>query len=706
MNSCQNLLKNIVGLLAVVLLISGCNDTAPENIEANYVDWRHHGNTHSEQRFSQLDQINTENVSQLGLAWAQDIPLARSLPATPLAVNGILYYSIDSGSVVYAIDGKTGEVKWHYTHKFESSDRMRSTMGAHRGVAFENGRIFYGTADGYLNALIADTGALLWSSYTFEDDKPRYISGAPRVFNGKVIIGHGGGDQGARGYVSTYDAKTGELVWRFYTVPGNPADGFENDAMAMAAETWTGEWWKLGGGGTVWNGMTYDPEFNRVYIGTSNGSPYSQTLRSPGGGDNLFLCSIVALDADTGEYIWHYQMNPAETWDYKAAMDILLADLTIDGQPRKVIMQAPTNGFFYVIDRETGNVISAEKWGGKVTWASHIDLKTGRPVEAENIRYENGPVEIWPGHNGAHNFQAMSYNPETGLAYIPHLEMGMIMDTVDKESWQLQQQILPKYSYALSSGATMAGYVDDSEHGGKGSLVAYDPVTQSEKWRVVNESYWNGGTMTTAGNLVFYGTALGEFAAYHAETGEQLWNFDAGLGIIAAPISYSIDGTQYVSLLVGYGASAALGLPAFEHGWKYAKQPRRLLTFSLNGDKVLPPTAQPDATVDPIVVEDFVPNPQLVEQGVMVYHMACAGCHGMMLNAEAVGPDLRESAAASNLGAFKAIVRNGVISKGMPEFNEFTGDQLEAMYHFIRAGALNAKAGVSADACEDCPVSL
>ena len=681
-----------------------CSSEQPQEAKGETVDWMFHGNDYSEQRFSSLSQINTENISELGLAWSQDIPLARSLPATPLAVGGVLYYSIDAGSVVYAVNGQTGSVLWEYTHTFESSDRMRTSMGANRGVAYDQGRIFYGTADGYLNALSASTGKLLWSVNTFEDDKPRYISGAPRVFNGKVIIGHGGGDQGARGYVSTYDVATGELLWRFYTIPGNPADGFENKAMEMAAKTWTGEWWKMGGGGTVWNGMTYDPEFNRVYLGTSNGSPYDPALRSPDGGDNLFLCSIVALDADTGEYVWHYQVNPREAWDYKAAMDMVLADMEMDGQPRKVLMQAPTNGFFYLLDRTDGRLISAEKWGGKVTWASHIDLETGRPVETENIRYENGPVEMWPGHNGAHNFQSMSYNPLTGLAYIPHLEMGMIMGSAG-ENFLAQQQMLPKYSYALNSGAILGGYLDDSEHGGKGSLVAYDPLTQTEKWRAVTDSYWNGGTMTTAGGLVFYGTALGEFAAYHAVSGEKLWSFDTGLGIISSPISYAVDGTQYVSLLVGYGASAALGLPAFKHGWKYAKQPRRLLTFKLHGDHQLPAQNPPETKVNPIVVTDFVADPQKAEMGVMVYHMACAGCHGMMLAAESVAPDLRESQIAANLTAFKAVVRSGVIPRGMPEFGEFGDLELEAIYHYIRGSALSAVAGENADVCEDCTIS-
>ena len=685
------------------MFFTACSDSALNGGGSTTVDWMHHGHSPSEQRFSPLTEINTDTVHRLGLAWWQDIHDARSLPGTPLAVGGVLYYSTDSAASVYAVEGDSGYVKWRYSHKMSTADRLRLTMGAHRGVAYSDGRIFFGSADGMLNALDAENGELIWSVSTFEDDRPRYISGAPRVFAGKVIIGHGGGDQGARGYVSTYDTETGKLLWRFYTVPGNPAEGFENRAMEMAADTWTGEWWRYGGGGAVWNAITYDPEFDRVYIGTSNGSPYDPAIRSPEGGDNLFLCSIVALAADSGEYVWHYQVNPREAWDYKATMDIVLADLEIDGEPRKVLMQAPTNGFFYVIDRSDGRLISAEKWGGKVTWADRIDLQTGRPVEAMDIRYEKGPVEIWPGHNGAHNFQAMSYNPMTGLAYIPHLEMGMVMNSVG-EAFDSIEQTLPKYSYAANSGVTLAGYLSNSEHGGKGSLVAYDPVSQTEKWRDVTQSYWNGGTMTTAGNLVFYGTALGEFAAYHATTGEKLWAFDAGLGIVSSPISYAVAGTQYVSLLVGYGASAGGGLPGFRQGWKFGRQARRLLAFKLDGTGVLPPSPEPETTVVPIEVKGFAPEPGKVRPGMMLYHAACANCHGMMLQAESVAPDLRESQPAANFDTFAAIVSHGVVDKGMPEFSDLNDQQLEAIYHYVRGGNLTgsgAETGTG-DAVEQC----
>ena len=360
-------------------------------------NWLSYGRTYAEHHYSPLADINAGNVQNLGLAWSLDLPLQRSLEATPLAIDGILYFSGTYGKV-FAVDAMSGRHLWEFDPDLanHSPEKLRLSMGGHRGVAYWRGKVYVGVVDGRLYALDAHTGKPLWSTQTFDDPKARKaITGAPRVFGGKVIIGHGGADYGTRGYVTAYDTETGEQLWRFYTVPGDPKKGFENAAMAMAAKSWDGQWWHWGGGGTVWDSITYDPDFNRVYLGVGNGSPWDAEIRSPGNGDNLFLCSIVALNADTGEYVWHYQVNPRETWDFKATANMILADLPIGDTIRKVLMQAPTNGFFYVIDRVSGKLLSAEKFA-KATWAERIDLKTGRPVEAPNIRYENGPVVIWP----------------------------------------------------------------------------------------------------------------------------------------------------------------------------------------------------------------------------------------------------------------------------------------------------------------------
>ena len=357
---------------------STIDDAALAN-EADGSDWPAFGRTFSEQRFSPLRQIDAENVARLGLVWSLDLPGVINVASQPLAVAGVVYFAVGQ-SVVHAVDARTGKLLWRHDPEVAkvAGPKLRAAWGS-RGLAFYRDKVYVGTLDGRLLALSAATGEPVWSVLTVERDDARFISGAPRVFDGKVLIGHGGADHGpVRGYVTAYDAETGRLLWRFHIVPGDPAQGFENAAMETAARTWTGEWWKHGGGGTVWNAITYDPEFDRVYLGTGNGAPWNQKIRSPGGGDNLFLCSVLALDADTGEYRWHYQTTPGETWDYNSAMDMLLATLPIDGKPRKLLLHAPKNGFFYVIDRETGKLVSAEKIG-KATWALRVDAtKIGR----------------------------------------------------------------------------------------------------------------------------------------------------------------------------------------------------------------------------------------------------------------------------------------------------------------------------------------
>jgi quinohemoprotein ethanol dehydrogenase len=408
---------------------------------------------------------------------------------------------------------------WKYDPKV-TGYKMRLAWGS-RGMAFWKGKIYAGTQDGRLFAVDATSGKLVWETQTTEPADVRYITGAPRVFNGKVVIGHGGADMGpTRGYVTAYDANTGKQLWRFYVVPGDPAKGFENKAMQMAAKTWRGEWWKFGGGGTVWNSMTYDPEFNRLYLGTGNGDPWNQKIRSPGGGDNLFLCSIVALDADTGEYLWHYQTNPGETWDFNSTMDIVLATLSINGAPRKVLMHAPKNGFFYVIDRENGKLISAQKFA-KVTWAERVDLESGRPVEVPGSRYESGEALIWPGSFGAHNWQPMSYSPDTGLVYIPARDLPTYYNDrgVNLESWKPT----PLDALGVRPGFTATqGSGDVAPDTGTGFLLAWDPVRQKEVWRQSDAGVTNGGALSTHGGLVFQGLADGQFVAYDAVSGAAL----------------------------------------------------------------------------------------------------------------------------------------------------------------------------------------
>jgi len=676
-----------IAALALVSMLWGCRTATPltGNALAGNVDWPGHGNDSREQRFAQSTQINAENVARLGLLWSLDLPNEVALEATPIEVNGVIYFS-GSFAAVYAVDAKTGRLLWHYDPQANEAtpQGLRLVWAVNRGVAYADGKIFVATRDCRMIALDARRGIKLWSTSFAVPGITASSTGAPRTFKGKVIIGNSGAESGARGFVTAFDIQTGKIAWRFFTVPGDPAKGFEDATMEMAAKTWWGQWWKYGGGGTPWNGITFDEELNQIYIGTGNSGPFNPKFRSKPGYDNLFLTSVVALDADTGHYKWHYQYNPREAWDWKATADMIVGDLTINGKARKVLMQAPSNGFFYVLDRTTGKVISAEKIG-KVNWADRIDLVTGRPVERPNIRYEGGSFTIYPNNEGAHNWQASSYNPATGLIYIPYQQEGGFTYTASAEGEADLKSDMERYK--LRFGVLRAGYRDkDDPRDGTGSLLAWDPVTQKERWRVDYPFFLNAGTMTTAGNLVFQGTNTGKFYAYDARTGARLWTFDAKLGIMAPPISYFRDGRQYVSLLVGYGGTGGAGGPGRKQGWKYGLQQRRLLTFALNGRAKLPPTAPPDFSVRPLDDPTIELDPVRVAAGQRVYEaMTCMVCHGGGADATGNAPDLRESPIALDRAAFRQILQTGpLVSRGMPIFDDLSEQEISDVYDYVR----------------------
>jgi quinohemoprotein ethanol dehydrogenase len=681
-------------LALVVAGVCGATWTAGQTIvdgraiadEKQGSNWLSYGRTYSEHHYSPLTRINSDNVRELGLAWSLDLPGERTLEATPLEVDGVLYFTGTYGKA-YAADAKSGRLLWSFDPDFAhyNPQVLRMTMGGHRGVAYWKGKVYVAVVDGRLFALDAKTGKPVWSTQTFDSkDAHKAISGAPRVFNGRVIIGHGGAEFATRGYVTAYDAETGTQLWRFYTVPGDPKKGFESAAMTMAAKTWNGQWWRWGGGGTVWDNFTYDPDLNRIYIGVGNGGPWNSGIRSPGDGDNLFLCSIVALDADTGHYIWHYQFNPRESWDWKATTNMILADLTIAGSHRSVLMQAPSNGFFYVIDRMTGKLISAEKYT-KATWAERIDLETGRPVEAPNIRYQHGAVVIWPSIAGAHGWQPMSFNPNTGLVYIPTVKQPERIEPAD----DLENLNNPtrQYFQVLGSRAQLPKVDPDD---GTSTLLAWDPVTQKKRWEVHYDGFWNGGTMTTAGNLVFQGTGRGQFLAYDAGTGHVAWRFDAGLGIIGAPISYEVQGVQYIAILVGYGGSAGNGGKIFDYGWRFNEQPRRLLAFAIGKSIPLPSGNNPPRyAVHAVDDAAIVVDSKLAAEGFRLFHSTCAGCHGVQLESTgSIAPDLRESRLAMDWASFRSVVHDGLLSSAdMPKYDDLSEQDLRGLYMYIRQRA-------------------
>jgi PQQ-dependent dehydrogenase (methanol/ethanol family) len=659
--------------------------------------WMSHGRGYWEQRFSPLEQVDTDNVDQLGLAWYADLDTERGQEATPLMVDGVIYVST-AWSKVKAFDAVTGEKLWEFDPEVPGDWAVNACCDVvNRGVAVWQGKVFVGTIDGRLVALDAATGRPVWEVNTIDRTKPYTITGAPRVVKGRVLIGNGGAEFGVRGYVSAYDAETGELDWRFYTVPGNPAEGFENPALEMAAATWSGEWWKLGGGGTVWDSMAYDPELDLLYIGVGNGSPWNHTFRSEGKGDNLFVASIVALKPDDGAYVWHYQVSPGETWDHTAAQQITIADLTIDGEARRVVMQAPKNGFFYVLDAATGELISAENFT-EITWATHVDLETGRPVETPEARFnETGkPFLSLQNPNGAHSWHSMSYSPETGLVYLP-IHGSPFLFGMQESFEPVKMATNVGVDFSANAGLDPAEVLEMTY----GRLIAWDPVAQREVWRVEREGQANGGTLATAGGLVFQGTGSGRFTALNAETGDELWAADTRTGVIAAPISYEADGIQYVAIMVGSGGSWAVIGGASNMKGIALPNVSRLLVYRLGGQLELPPAApltRPPLDPPPATAPDAV-----VAAGAPLYEKWCGSCHGAGVVGVGLLPDLRRSPYVSQPEAFGQVVLGGALAeRGMASFDEvFDADDVEAIRAYVIARANQDAAAASQGAASE-----
>ena len=645
-------------------------------------NWLSHGRDYNEQRYSPLNQINKQTISKLELEWSLDMGTTRGLEATPIIDNGIMFVS-STWSVVHAIDAKTGEELWVYDPNVPRSWARKVCCDVvNRGVAVWEGQVYFGTIDGRLISLDTVTGKKIWEINTLIDTSKDYtITGAPRIANGKVFIGNGGADMGGvRGYVSAYNTKNGNLEWRFFTVPGDPSLPFEHPEMEMAAKTWNGQWWTMGGGGTVWNSIVYDPEFNQVYLGTGNGSPWNQQIRSPGGGDNLFLSSIVALDANTGRMNWYYQTTPQERWDYTATQDIMLTELEIDGVERKVLMQAPKNGFFYVLDRKTGELLRANNYV-KTNWATHVDLKTGRPVLNPNKDYYEKAVWILPGTYGGHGWQAMSYDPEQKIVFIPTMEIAAV-HRVKKSFNETGLFKMQPQTVNTVTEFNLFDTVPDMTDGENippitGELIAFDPVSGKTQWTVKHEQFWNGGPLTTAGGLVFQGNGSGFFEAYNTENGERVWSKNVRIGIMAPPVTYMIDGEQYISILAGDGgASNFLGDNFGEWEGKVASIKYgnfgKLLTFKLNGKSKIEDIPEKDLTIpsQPLInasLED-------IKAGQDIYANYCAICHGSGVHGKTIS-DLRFMSSNTHT-YFNEIVLNGMFEEnGMKGFSDILSEK-------------------------------
>lgn len=645
-------------------------------------NWPSYGRTYGDQHYSPLHQINTGNVGRLGLAWSLDLPIGNTT-TQPIEVDGVLFFA-RAYSIVDAVDAVTGKLLWQYNpHALASlyaAGRPLLTWGS-RGIAYWKGKVYTITVGGLLIALDCKTGKPVWEREVLPaDDKRSSYTVAPRVFNGVVIVGNSGDDGPTRGHVTAFDAQTGRKLWRFWVVPGDPKKGFERPELAMAAKTWSGKWWKYGGNGAAWNAFTYDPETGTVFIGTGNGFPDNWRLRSAGKGDNLFLCSIVALDLKTGKFKWYYQSVPHSMWDYDMSADIELADLKIDGKLRKVLLTAPKNGFFFVLDRITGKFISAEPFV-KVTWASHYDPKSGRPVINPAALYPKGTIFTgWPSIFGGHNWQAMSYSPRTKLAYIPIVNLGgTFRDNTNDTVWD------PKHGQ-ITGGLSATG--DVGGHEATAALIAWDPVKQKQVWRVQARYMVPAGTMATGGGLVFQGAVDGQFSAYSAADGKKLWSYDMQAPGVIAPITYSVHGKQYVTILTGTsGIPAAWGRVVENLKLSYRTMKRRVLTFVLDGKAALPPRVVSDleAPDDP----EYRANPGLAKIGSKLYNgMGCSICHGYEAVSGGRAPDLRYSPVPLHADAFASIVRGGAFMlDGMPKFSSLSDKQLDAIRQYIRAQA-------------------
>lgn len=669
-------------LFVLLVAVSGIPTAADESQE-----WSSHGNGASEWRYSSLAAINRETVENLGLAWYADLQGRRGLEATPIMLDGKLFVT-GTWSRVYVFDAKTGRELWRYDPNVPRSWAVNLCCDVvNRGVAVKGGKVFVGTLDGRLLALDAENGHVLWQVQTTAKDQPYSITGAPRIVKDNVIIGNGGAEMGVRGFVSAYAIKDGSLRWRFFTVPGDPAKGFENSLMREAAKTWSGQWWRQGGGGTVWDSMAYDADANLLYIGTGNGSPWDQHRRSPKGGDNLYLSSIIALRPDTGEYVWHYQTTPGESWDYTAAQHMILAKIEHQGRQRKVIMQAPKNGFFYVLDRVTGELLSAAPYV-PVNWASHIDLESGRPVLNDNARYLASPFLAKPSPFGGHNWHPMSYSPQTGLVYIPAMDVPFLYQR--EKNWQ-PLPMGPNIGIDSEAAAMPDDHATRKAIKAmlKGQLIAWDPREQRAVWQVNHRLPWNGGTLSTGGGLVFQGNGAGELVAYDALNGERLWSFFAQTGIVAPPITYRLGAHQYVAVVVGWGGIMPLLLgeavsdAALDHS-------NRLLVFRLGGKAQLPSVESKTIPLSPPKIAE---NAALIAEGKTLYHRFCFVCHGDTAVSGGVLPDLRYSALLHSADAWDNVVLNGALeARGMASFAPvLNASQSRSLRHYVVQRAWAAK---------------
>lgn len=672
----------VAACVAAYSQLNACATTASTGAAAvrhnpNGVEWTQHGGNPDEQRYSTLNQVTVDNVKQLGLAWYAEIPERGGYQSTPLVIDGVLYMTAPWSSL-YAFDAKTGKRLWKFDPQAPREIAATSICCniSNRGAAYADGKIIWGTIDGRLMAVDAKTGKKAWEARVADPKLQYSITGAPRIGDGLVFIGVGGGEFYTRGFLVAHDVKTGKQVWKFYTVPGDPSKGPDgaasDDVMPMAAKTWNGKWWEKGGGGSTWDGIVYDPQTDLVIFGTGNGIPWPAQLRSPGGGDNLFISSIIAVHAKTGKYKWHYQATPMDGFDFDNTAPLTLADITVDGQRKHVVMQAPKNGVFYVIEAATGKVVSADPYVPKINWALGFDKANNwKPILNPEANYGKTGKGFYVLPSQAHVWQSQSFNPQTGLIYVP-TRRGVGSFYAEEGGRILGNQMVDVSMFHRPEGKRPA-----VENPGA-YLLAWDPVARKAAWEQ-REGSGGAGTLTTAGNLVFQGTPGKKFAAFRADTGEKVWSVDTQGNVVPGPVTYSIDGEQYIAVI----SSASTGFAA-------AAGKNRLLVYKLNGTVQLPPAAPPVPQVlNPPA--DFG-DAAMHARGRDLYQRNCSGCHegGRLFSGF---PDLNYTIALNSAPLFKAIVVDGALAEdGMISFkNSLKAGDAEAIRSFLTARANELK---------------
>ena len=708
-----NIPKLLLSLLVILAVIAGYQYSSPLtelapsrigqidtarllNSDNESGQWLTGGRDYQQSYYSPLDKIKKNNVRELGFAWQYEIDTSHGFEATPIVVDGVMFSSGPMGAV-YALDARSGVQRWVFKPSIDPDIMRKVCCGpVNRGVAVWEGKVYVASLDGYLYALDAGTGIVSWKVDTItERDRGYTITGAPYIAKDVIVIGNSGAELDARGYVTAYDVKTGEQRWRFFTVPGHPNLDFEHPELEMAAKTWDpNSLWDVGLGGTVWDGMAYDPELNLLYVGTGNAAPYPRKLRSPAGGDNLFLSSILAINPDTGRLVWYYQTTPADNWDYTSVQKMILAELNIEGKVRKVIMQAPKNGFFYVLDRVSGELISAEPYVD-VNWASHIDMNSGKPVETSQAEYFDEPKLIFPAPLGGHNWQPMSYNSTTGLVYIPAIESSAVF-AMPKNKFVYEKGAYNATTLYLSPEQGPWGIESDwamqfnlppleklaegqPDYTIRGFLRAWDPVKQKLVWEVETSGQWagstpavwnGGGVMTTAEGLVFQGRSTGELVILDAHTGEKLHSIDVGTSMMAAPMTYLIDGEQYIAIMAGLGGARGHSYVPGTAAYKYGNL-GRIIAFKLGGGVV---PHRPEVFQSQLKSS----GPPVARRGTIkqnlhgqdLFQRNCKVCH-----ANGGAPDLTKMTEPTHAEFMDIVLRGSRANRGMGSFKSLLSQE-------------------------------